>query len=64
MKYEILIDSGFDSKGDIIDIEIVKEYGGIIEYEILGKNGALYNPNHHVSSELFYKKFKLASFQE
>jgi hypothetical protein len=58
IKVECQIDSGFNSKGQISEIEIVDYSNEIVQYRMADSEGALYNPIVHISKEFFDKKFK------
>lgn len=57
MKYKTLIDSGFDKKGQIVDLEILEETDTEVKFKRANEETAIYNPTNFYSKEMFYKKF-------
>lgn len=59
IKVECLINSGFNIKGQISEIEIVDFNDTFVQYRLANREEALYNPITHITQEFFKKKFKM-----
>jgi hypothetical protein len=57
-KYILLIDSGFNKKGSIVEIEIIKQDKTIIEFRYVNHNGLL-SSNYFFGYDMFNKKFRI-----
>lgn len=58
MKYEVLKDSGFNKKGDIVDLEIINDEGSVT-FRMANVEGAMYNPINYSSKEMFDSKYRI-----
>ena len=57
-KYILLIDSGFNKKGSIVEIEIIKQGKTIIEFRYVKHKGLL-SCNYFFGHVVFNKKFRI-----